>query len=1468
MFGGTKFQQSNLTGYTPMPSLGVSYKEKYYGNYYSPQKYTPMYDQYQGMDLPGNNPYKTVDNYKLKLAQAGQVAPERKGEGLGNVLMTVLDVLQRPGYAVMSAIEEGTNPDRAGVRQPLQAALEGLKGVRKTRATDVFENVGWYNDPDKKWFQGSNLLRNTLGFVADVALDPLMYGTGLTMSAAKAATTSVGSKTVRNALEGVLTKHYDDFLRTVRIDRPANASKMSHYLQSNNVTTFKSGDDVLTAIRKHGDNGNVVHDLAAVLMNTNQTGSAEAIERLLTNGFKGFNPDEVQRLFLDPLKMLVESQGLQASEYHELMRQMNKVMGSLVHRKNNKLLEPLVIVGDKEVAGMKIADVMINAPKRRPRGGGEHWGLNNQQKVHEAMEQLFKSGDDALSKAKWDKFETEEAFELTKVLAEYFKVDNAAQLDSVIGIADKLATARNRSFDKLFGITEQLAGNPNTQMQIKRINDGLSFGHDLLMKFDEIGKNFYLAYHNPITQKIVPLVDITKYAKSDLAKTAWRTIAEANPLVPVLAPVGKIARSAISHISPHFKPKTELSRVVRQEVEEINTKRVEKGLPKLTKQEEEAFIKEISYGYSIADKEISGMLREQTFTASKSAMSVKWFSGIDSFQKHPEFRKLASVFIQQNSSPNAKAGFLYLTGESSESVIAKKLALDEDDFKALQHIEEVMATKSHTRNAKELKHIRDKFISLTDAEKDAWLKDLDITQKQNAMGMKNLNISDQRAGISWTKDGALDELPSSKYTPRDPETYVHQSYDMRGAKPGLLEDPKGINRNVMKVLDEEYSSVVAKKADPRSVSTAFDKSSFKEKKYESFMDSMLENLDLPTHFDLSFATAKRVFESEAVALAKNFVNDLEFAIAYTPLGKLVKSTTGWSQDKISRETPKGYRKVDFVQGKVTYMVHPEIEAQFNRMASLWNPSESSTALYEFFLGTQNAIKTLQTTYNPSFMGRNLIGETLMNYIKGVSVKSSMAAAKILKNYGKTFKVMDTTYAIDKQTGLSKKVYSEYIDKAINKGRAFKVVEDISGTKQLMDATLDTTKWKHEMLQQVNPDINFVDVNGRMMSEDKVYRLFNEVGLGWSGITMANVDRNLPDILDEKVLAQKYSSGSLKHTLKRTHQNISKPGEWVEEWTRLSHFIHNLEEGMDVISAANDVRKYHVDYRDLTRFEQKWLRNLMPFYTYMRKNTEIQVKLLTERVNKIHLMGSLVSHMYENVQRDNAGQELVVPDYLKEGIAIPLNVNDDGEITYLNWGMPITDIGRLKYDLRDFVTENFYQMWSPMIKNPTEYALGRSMMYGNNLEPYEGAGRELLQNVQGSPIIPTFADQMLSSLGIVQSARKGVAKGVANYQQTGEFNLGNTLKEVMFGSLLPTRDQSTVALQQAYDHRDQLYAHIQELKRQGIDVSSYTPTSVYDVHNAHNFMLQQGSTAQRQKGYLGVPDSQLFPILQPILSGRR
>lgn len=75
------------------------------------------------------------------------------------------------------------------------------------------------------------------------------------------------------------------------------------------------------------------------------------------------------------------------------------------------------------------------------------------------------------------------------------------------------------------------------------------------------------------------------------------------------------------------------------------------------------------------------------------------------------------------------------------------------------------------------------------------------------------------------------------------------------------------------------------------------------------------------------------------------------------------------------------------------------------------------------------------------------------------------------------------------------------------------------------------------------------------------------------------------------------------------------GSAIENNARLAHFLHVLRQTGDAERAAMSVKRHLFDYADLTPLERKGIKRVVPFYTFMRKNTPLQLAELARQPGK-------------------------------------------------------------------------------------------------------------------------------------------------------------------------------------------------------------------------------------------------------------
>lgn len=162
------------------------------------------------------------------------------------------------------------------------------------------------------------------------------------------------------------------------------------------------------------------------------------------------------------------------------------------------------------------------------------------------------------------------------------------------------------------------------------------------------------------------------------------------------------------------------------------------------------------------------------------------------------------------------------------------------------------------------------------------------------------------------------------------------------------------------------------------------------------------------------------------------------------------------------------------------------------------------------------------------------------------------------------------------------------------------------------------------------------------------------------------------------------------------------GSAIENNARLAHFIDKLGKLGSADEAARSVRKYLFDYGDLTDRE-RGLKKVMAFYTFMRKNTPLQVQELFRQPGKY----TAVAHSYNNAAM--VGQEGDYPEWaIKEGL-VP--VGDGGLL--LGFDSPFKAATQTLDPFQQSEFSAFSGLLPALAKYGIEEKTGKSLFSGYN-----------------------------------------------------------------------------------------------------------------------------------------------------------
>lgn len=307
---------------------------------------------------------------------------------------------------------------------------------------------------------------------------------------------------------------------------------------------------------------------------------------------------------------------------------------------------------------------------------------------------------------------------------------------------------------------------------------------------------------------------------------------------------------------------------------------------------------------------------------------------------------------------------------------------------------------------------------------------------------------------------------------------------------------------------------------------------------------------------------------------------------------------------------------------------------------------------------------------------------------------------------------------------------------------------------------------------------------------------------------------------------------------RGHAAASKISEAREHYVRLAHFVGFVEKNLSkgglarklaketdplrrdellkplFDEAARQVRKHHPDGTDMTHFEQKWMRNIIPFYSWSRKAIPLMIEGMFMQPAKILAYPRGMAALQYSLGMDTQGmwdpfpEDKLFPDWMYAGGIGPIG-DPQSSNPWSRWfgklgrnaidpfgqetGDTIIDPGRLGIPFNSTIADlggqnpGFGSVFSglsnqltplisipaDLLRNRTEtgspiskseggegygsYALGQ-LPQTQFLQRFTGLGKDYQENIEPGPNYEALIN-MLTAAGITGSGK---------YQKTAEF----------------------------------------------------------------------------------------------------
>lgn len=285
----------------------------------------------------------------------------------------------------------------------------------------------------------------------------------------------------------------------------------------------------------------------------------------------------------------------------------------------------------------------------------------------------------------------------------------------------------------------------------------------------------------------------------------------------------------------------------------------------------------------------------------------------------------------------------------------------------------------------------------------------------------------------------------------------------------------------------------------------------------------------------------------------------------------------------------------------------------------------------------------------------------------------------------------------------------------------------------MQEAIDMGKASVQDLAPLLNRVVFTDkVTGKRWTAGELNKLLRDNVIGFNPKILGQVDQTTlfkdSKNATKSVLTPETVGGKVAKTAKRvnpldTHNIFFETGftagRIIEDFSRVSLFISNLKVTGDPILASERVKHALFDYANLTDFEKDFMRRIVPFYTFMKKNLALQTKTLLSTPGRIAQQDKAVRSIGEALSGEDEltdEERELLPEWLRDGYNVVTNRNGPTISMIRTLGTPLEDVMN-RFDGRDNIG-----VLSPLITKPVEFMTGYNFYYGKPIEDVYSASK--------------------------------------------------------------------------------------------------------------------------------------------------